>query len=309
LFTDDRRAFLGYRVESGVLVVSGEPVGPSEALPELLAGLGGFAEQRGLRLAVIGVGEALKPLFEQLGLRALYLGDEAIVDTAAFSLEGRAIRKVRQSVSRLEKAGYTTELTASSELDAGTVSELERVSAAWRARQAERGFAMALDTLRLDDNADTLILIARDQQARLAGFLHFVPSYGRAAVSLSLMRRDRETPNGLTEFMVVRAIEELRAHAIAEASLNFAAFARVLHSPHGRMQRLLGRGLGWASAFFQIESLYRFRPSSSLAGVPRYLMYEGTLNLPRIALAALWVEGQLPKPSLPRTAKRRHLTV
>ena len=58
LFTPDRGAFLGYRVESGVLVVSGEPVGPEEALPGLLTQLAEFAERRGLRIAALGVGAA-----------------------------------------------------------------------------------------------------------------------------------------------------------------------------------------------------------------------------------------------------------
>src|SRR5436190_10107715 len=111
LFSEDRRAFLGYRVESGVLLASGEPVGPAAAIPALLEQLGAFADRRGLRVAAIGVGEALKPHFEQLGLRPFYIGDEAIVDTAAFTLEGRPIRKVRQSVSRLEKSGSSCELT------------------------------------------------------------------------------------------------------------------------------------------------------------------------------------------------------
>ena len=31
LFSADRRAFLGYRVEAGVLLVSGDPVGPAES--------------------------------------------------------------------------------------------------------------------------------------------------------------------------------------------------------------------------------------------------------------------------------------
>src|SRR5438105_5924119 len=100
LFSRDRSAFLGYRVENRVLVVSGDPVGPPEALPELLAGLAAFAEARGLGIAALGVSESLRPSFEQLGLRAFYMGDEAIVETAVFSLEGRAIRKVRQSVAR-----------------------------------------------------------------------------------------------------------------------------------------------------------------------------------------------------------------
>ena len=75
---------------------------------------------------------------------------------------------------------------------------------------------MSLDAVRRDDHADSLVLLARDGDGRARGFLHFAPSYGRAAVSLSLMRRDRDTPNGLTEFMVVRAIEQLASARRAE---------------------------------------------------------------------------------------------
>ena len=163
---------------------------------------------------------------------------------------------------------------------------------------------MALDSVRIDEQADTLVLIARDSQARMRGFLHFVPSYGRAAVSLSFMRRDVETPNGLTEFMVAKAIDALRAGGIDEVSLNFAAFARFIHSPQGRLQRLLGYALRRADTVFQIERLYRFNAKFFPRWEPRYLMYEGALSLPRVALAALWLEGQLPKPRLRRTTRQ-----
>ena len=53
--------------------------------------------------------------------------------------------------------------------------------------------------------------------AQVRGFLHFVPSYGRKAVSLSFMRRDPETPNGLTEFLVARSIEAFRARGTEES--------------------------------------------------------------------------------------------
>lgn len=298
LFSEDRRAFLGYRIESGVLLVSGDPVGATDALPALLSQLGGFAERCGLRIAAIGVSERLRPLFAQLGLRALYLGDEAIVQTGRFSLEGRPIRKVRQSVSRLEKAGYRCELLDLGMLDEPTLSELERVSQKWRAGAAERGFSMSLDALRRDDQGDTLILAARDSSGRIRGFLHLVPAFGRSAMSLSVMRRERDTPNGLTEFLVVKTIEELRGRRVEELSLNFAVFARLLHSPHGILQRLLGRMISSADAVFQIERLYRFNAKFFPRWEARYLMHEGILSLPRTGLAAMWIEGHLPKPSL-----------
>ncbi len=297
LFSEDRRAFLGYRIESGVLLISGNPVGPADALPGLLSRLAKFAECRGLRIAALGVSERLRPLFAQLGLRSIYLGDEAIIETGSFSLEGRPIRKIRQSVTRLEKAGYGCRLLALSDLDEATLTELEGVSERWRAGSNERGFSMSLDTLCQEDHGDTLIVAARDADGTIRAFLHLVPSFGRQAVSLSAMRRDRDTPNGLTEFLVVKAIEALSDRGIQEISLNFAVFARLLHSPRGVLQRVVRRVLSFADAFFQIERLYRFNAKFFPRWEPRYLMYEGVFNLPRTALAALWIEGHLPKPS------------
>ncbi|HZE29041.1 MAG TPA: phosphatidylglycerol lysyltransferase domain-containing protein [Gaiellaceae bacterium] len=137
---------------------------------------------------------------------------------------------------------------------------------------------------------------ARLGEGDVRGFLHFAPSYGRPAVSLSLMRRDRDTPNGLTEFMVVRAIEQLRARGLSEVSLNFAVFARLIHDPDSRLERVAGRILLLADRFFQIERLYRFNAKFFPRWEPRYLVYERRLGFPRAGLAALWAEGQLPKP-------------
>jgi lysyl-tRNA synthetase class 2 len=298
LFSPDRAAFVGYRIENGVLLISGDPVGPDAALPALLRELSDFAERRALTIAALGVSERLRPLFEQLGLRSLYIGDEAIVDTGAFSLEGRAIRKVRQSVSRLEKAGFAVELRDVSSLDEATLAELKRVSREWRQGQPERGFSMAMDELCCADQADTLVVVARDSEGVVRAFLQFVPSYGRRAMSLSAMRRERTTPNGLTEFLLVRSIELLRERGVEEASLNFAAFARIVHEPHGIAQRVARRVILYGDRFFQIESLYRFNAKFFPRWEPRYFMFDGFSSLPRAAVAAARAEGHLPTPAL-----------
>jgi lysyl-tRNA synthetase class 2 len=160
---------------------------------------------------------------------------------------------------------------------------------------------MAMDSLACDQ-CGSVVVIARDADGAARGFLHLVPTYGRRAMSLSFMRRDPETPNGLMEFLVARGIELLRERGIEEVSLNFAAFARVMHSPRGRAERVAGRILSLANPFFQIESLYRFNAKFFPRWEPRYLVYEGALGLPRAALAVMWLEGQLPRP---RAMRRR----
>jgi lysyl-tRNA synthetase class 2 len=303
LFSPDREAFLGYRIENGVLVVSGDPVGSPASVANVIAEAVRFAERRGLRVAAVGVGRPTLELWQQAGLRAFYIGDEAIVDTASFSLEGRPIRKVRQSVSRLEHAGYAVRLHDVHRLDDALVAELEAVSTRWRGETPERGFSMAMDVVSCEQSG--LVVVARDRGGAARGFLHLVPTYGRQAMSLSLMRRDPKTPNGLMEFLVARSLELLRERGIDEVSLNFAAFARVLHSPRGGAERLLGRIVSLGNPFFQIESLYRFNAKFFPRWEPRYLVYEGALGLPRAALAVMWLEGQLPRPRMPG---RRALT-
>jgi lysyl-tRNA synthetase, class II len=299
-FSDDRTAFVGYRIENGVMLLSGDPVGDEAAIPGLLEQIQAFAQMRALKLAAIGASEMLCPLYEALGLRSIYLGDEAIIELNEFSLEGRPIRKVRQSVTRLKKAGYTSELLQLGDLDQSTLEQVEDVLEKGREGAPERGFSMALDTLRSDEHSETLLVLARDQEGAIRGVLHFVPCFGRPTVSLSFMRRDPGTPNGLTEFMVCGAVELLRDHGLNEMSLNFAAFAKYIHSPATPIERLLGWVAAKFNPYFQIESLYRFNAKFFPRWEPRYLVYQGALGLPRAGLAAAWAEGHVWKPALPR---------
>ena len=44
-FSEDQRAFVGYRIENGVLLLSGDPVGPDDAIRPLLARAGHVQRQ------------------------------------------------------------------------------------------------------------------------------------------------------------------------------------------------------------------------------------------------------------------------
>src|SRR5205814_6598977 len=112
---------------------------------ELLEEFRRVCHARGWRFALLSVRGELLPIARKLGLHAIKIGDEAVVRPAAFSLEGRAVRKVRQSVARLERAGYSFETVSAADVDAELRAELERVSDVWRGANAERGFSMAMD--------------------------------------------------------------------------------------------------------------------------------------------------------------------
>src|SRR5207247_11033910 len=113
-----------------------------------------------------------------------------------------------------ERAGYVSELATLGALDKGTLAQLEAISERWREGRAERGFSMALEGLRGMHLADSTVVVARDADGVVRGFLHFVPVSGAPVLPLNFMRRDRDTPNGLMEFVVVRAIQAYRERGI-----------------------------------------------------------------------------------------------
>jgi lysyl-tRNA synthetase class 2 len=295
LFSPDRRAYLAFQVEGGVVTVAGDPVGDVASVPGLVRSLADLAERRGLRIAVIGAGAATLDVWRGLGLRAVYLGDEAIIDTSRFSLEGRPIRKVRQSVTRLTREGYVAEVHRVGDLTPDEITTLDAISARWRGGRPERGFSMALEQISGPEQADCLVIAARDASGTVRGFLHFAPVYGQSAMSLAFMRRDPDTPNGLMEFLVCAAIERLRDRGFERVSLNFAAFGRLMRAPRNRRERLIGHVIRMGDRWFQISSLLRFNEKFFPEWEPRYLMCEGASGVARAGLAAAWLEGHLPR--------------
>ncbi len=295
-FSEARTAFLAYRVSGGVAIVAGDPIGPADTHCELVRDFLEFAHARGWRVAVLGVSEPSLGTYRSLGLRALYHGDEAVVDTATFSLEGRPIRKVRQSVHRLRAAGFEARALRPSEIDAAMRERLEEVARRWRGSAPERGFTMALDALFALGDDDAVFIVGSDREGREMGFLHFAISHAGGAVSLSSMPRLRGVPNGFNEWLICHSIEWARANGFRRVSLNFAPFAALL-APAGeltRMQRAQAATLRRVKGRFQLDNLLHFNRKFFPQWQRRFLVYERRRDLPRVGVAALAAEAYLP---------------
>jgi lysyl-tRNA synthetase class 2 len=301
-FTDDEAAFLAYRVVGGVAIVSGDPVGPPDRGPELVGRFVAHARDRDWRIAILGASQGWLPVYAAHGLHALYHGDEAIVDTASFSLEGRPVRKVRQSVHRLANAGFTAHALRPSEIPADMREELEAVADEWRGDQPERGFAMALDTLFALDDTQAVFLVGFAPDGSPAGFLHFALSPASRSLSLSSMPRLRSTPNGFNEWLICAAVEWAREHGYDSVSLNFAPFAALL-APEAVLsgtQELQRRALCALKGHFQLDNLLTFNRKFFPRFEPRFVVYERRRDLPRVGIAALAAEAYLPFQSARR---------
>ncbi|WP_190088698.1 phosphatidylglycerol lysyltransferase domain-containing protein [Streptomyces melanogenes] len=304
------KAAVAYRVVGGVSLASGDPIGDPEAWPGAIEPWLAEAREHGWTPAVMGASEEAGTIYARHGLDALELGDEALVETADFTLDGRAMRTVRQAYNRVKRAGYEVRIRRHADIPADEMSELLRKADDWRDGATERGFSMALG--RLGDPADgqCVMLECTDGNGDLRAVLSFVP-WGPNGLSLDLMRRDRESENGLMEFMVIELLQRAKEIQITQVSLNFAMFRSVFERGSklgaGPVLRLWRSLLSFFSRWWQIESLYRANAKYRPIWEPRFMLFEKSADLPRIGIAAARAEGFLEAPGLPKWLHRKHL--
>ncbi len=295
------KSCIGYRVLSGVMLAAGDPIGDPEAWPGAIHAFLDEAARHAWVAAVMGCGELGAEVWcREGGLTALELGDEAIVDVASFSLEGRAMRNVRQMVTRVCRHGYVAEFHRTGDLPRAQIDKLVRQADSWRGSPTERGFSMALGRVGGQDDGRCVIATATEDGV-LRAVLHFVP-WGPDGLSLDLMRRDRAAQPGLNDFLIVEAIKHAPELGVRRISLNFAAFRSALERGErigaGPVIRAWRRILLFMSRWFQIESLYKFNAKFCPDWVPRFMVFPSTRDTPRIGLAALEAEAFLVWPNL-----------
>lgn len=300
IFAPNGRAAITYRVEVGVCLASGDPIGDPRSWPAAIAAWLERCSEYGWTPGVMGASSTGAQAYREAGLGALQLGDEAILYPDKFRLSGAEMRGVRQAVTRARRAGLTVRMRRHRDLSAEEMAAVVQRADAWRDTETERGFSMALG--RLGDSADgdcLLVEAVEGDGETVTGMLSFVP-WGPNGLSLDLMRRSPQSPNGTVELMVSELLQQADTVGVNRVSLNFAMFrsafeegARLGAGPVARLWRAL---LVFFSRWWQLETLYRSNMKYQPQWVPRYACYDDARLIPRVGVASVIAEGFLVLP-------------
>jgi lysyl-tRNA synthetase class 2 len=303
------KACICYRVVSGVMLASGDPIGDPEAWPGAITAFLDEAARHAWAPAVMGCSELGAEVWCREGcLSALELGDEAIVNVADFSLSGRSMRNVRQMVNRVAKHGYAAQVRRVGDIPRKELDAIVKAADSWRGSQTERGFSMALGRIGASGD-DNCVLATATEDGVVRAVLQLVP-WGADGLSLDLMRRDKGAQPGLNDFLIVETIKGASGLGVKRISLNFAVFRAALERGErigaGPVLRAWRSVLIFMSKWFQIESLYKFNAKFCPIWQPRFFVFPSTKDAPRIALAALEAEAFLvwPRLELRRIARK-----
>ena len=299
VFAPNGRAAITYRVEVGVCLASGDPLGDPRSWPAAIAAWLTLCESYGWAPGVMGASATAAQAFREAGLNALELGDEAILYPDRFKLSGPDMKPVRQAVTRARRAGLVVRIRRHRDLSPDEMANVMRWADEWRDTETERGFSMALGRLGDPADGDCMLVEAVDQQDTVVAMLSLVP-WGTNGASLDLMRRSPQSPNGTNELMVSELCLQGEDIGISRISLNFAMFrsafeegAQLGAGPVARLWRAL---LVFFSRWWQLETLYRSNMKYMPEWVPRFACYEDARLIPRVGIASVIAEGFLVLP-------------
>lgn len=295
ILSPDRRAAIAYRYLMGVGLASGDPIGHPGAFADCIRAFVSHCDVRGWRPIVLLAGEDRLDLYDDLGFKVLYLGDEALLDVGDYSLAGRRRRNVRQAVSRAHNFGVTTEIVIEGDIDDTLRGQLLEVAERSRGQQRELGFTTALDEPLAVPHPEAVIAMARGAGGDPVAFQRYLPCKGGRCLSLDAMRRDPDAPNGINEAMIVHMLRSQGERGVRELSLNFVGFRTIIQGDVGLSPTAAGVGR-FVRTFnpFKVASLYRFAAKFEPRWEARYIAYRSPADIPAIGLAALTAEGFLP---------------
>lgn len=293
LFSPSGRSFIQYGVWKRSWVALGDPIGDPSEFAELAWEFVAQADRAGAWPVFYEVNRAHLPLYIDLGLTLLKLGEEARVELSKYSLEGGNRKPQRRIVKDCEKAGATFRVLSPSEVT-HRLGDLRAVSDQWLAgrKTREKGFSLGFFDEEYLSHFPVAVVEVSD---RIVAFANIWTSGGQGELSVDLMRYSEEAPRSVMEYLFIETMLWGKAQGYAWFNLGMAPLSgferRALAPVWHRIGSLLYRQ---GEHFYNFRGLRAYKEKFDPVWEPRYLASRAGLALPRILVhVAALVSGGL----------------
>ena len=292
--TADGASAVAYRVSMAVAITIGDPIGPRTTLEPAVDEFLAFCRKHDWLPCFYEVTAPNLAAYRARGLRTLKIAEEAVIPLATFDLRSPKLKKVRNSITKVERENPGIQVSL---LEAPLAEEVEDqlqvISEQWLTQKgmAEMGFTMGrFDPATL---ARQKLFVAQNG-VRVLGFVTW-RTFAEGGRALDLMRYAAGAPKGLMDFLIARSLLHFQKEGLQFASLSNAPLANV--SSEDELS-LLDRGVKLlfenVRGIYEYKSLFQFKKKFNPVWEGRYLAFPSLEMLPRIAVAILRVHRQRP---------------
>jgi len=294
-FSPSGRAFLAYRMAGSFAVVLADPVGPEEEIGGLIHGFRDCCEENDWKLAFYQTLPDFLPLYHEAGFKKMKVGDDAIVDLGAFSLDGKRMKHVRHEINQFEKAGIKPAYFEPPIPD-NIMAGIREVSEDWLKIPGRRERGFTVGAFSEAGVRGTPVFASVQPDGRILAFMNIIRSYAPGETTIDLMRHRRDAPAGIMDNLFAQLFERQRRNGFTRFSLGLAPMSGFREGEEaGKEERAVQSFLRRLNFIFSYSGLTEFKGKFATHWEPRYVIYRNVFDLPRLALALIRVSGLRPE--------------
>ena len=290
LLVADGRGLVAYAVRNAVAVACGGPLCAPGDVEASVRDFVAHCHKHGWSPCFYAVPEEDLPGHAAARLKSLRIGEEGLLDpgaVAAPAAPGGPPDAAALEVWRYDRAAA---------VDAVLDEQIVEVSDDWLAEREIGELHFTFGSFDLEELASLPVFVCGRPGGRIEAFCTWLPYADGAGLTLNLLRRRRDARAGAREVLLARALAQIAAAGVREASLGLvplAAEARADAGPFGLADRL--------GAIYRYDDLFALKDALAPRWEPRHLVYEGDADLPRVAVAVVDVHTTLHERSpIPR---------
>lgn len=294
LLFDDKRYFfseggsvIGYALVGRTAVALGDPVGPESDLPSAIQEFNRLCQKNDWLPVFYQTRPDTLPVYRQAGFETLKIGNEAIVDLEAFTLEGGTAKNYRNAVNKLSRAGHRF-VAYPPPLPDQVLEELRQISDEWLTEMHGTEKRFSLGWFTEEYLRSTPVGVVVTPEGWISAFANLVPAPQADEIAVDLMRRRREIESGTMEFLFVSLFQWAREHGYRHFSLGLSALSGTGEQPDAPIvERVMHFVYEHINQFYNFKGLHAFKEKFQPEWSPRYLIYPGAGSLSQAWLAVV----------------------
>jgi len=285
LFSESGKAFLAYGHARGFALALADPVGPDGEIGGLIGIFRDMCAGNGWRCAFHQARADHLAVYAREGFKKLKIGDDAIVDLAGFSLDGKRMKHLRHAVNQLETGGHAARYVDPPLPDA-LLEKIRSVSDDWLRipGRRERGFTQG--TFVPAEIRKTPVFLVERSDGGIEAFANIVPSYFPGETTIDLMRHRADVPDGVMDFLFIRLFARQKDVGFTRFSLGMAPMSGFREQEESSLEeRAIHDFFRRQDFLFSYSGLFQYKKKFATSWEPRYAVYRNVLDLPAMALA------------------------
>jgi phosphatidylglycerol lysyltransferase len=277
-FSENRKAFISYRIAGNFAVVLENPVAENnEEMQKCIREFDTYCWESGIKSIYYRVPEESLEVYHKLHKKDLFLGQEGILDLALFTLSGGNKKSLRNAINKVKEQGYKSTIYSPPVKD-GTLQKIKSVSDEWLNDTGRKEIIFSQGMFVWEELKQQTFLTVENAEEKIIAFLNIIPDYAKGEATYDLIRKTKDAPNGVMDFILIELFNYLKSQNFSFVNLGFAPISG-LDDPHTFPERSMKFAYEKIKSFSHFKGLREFKEKFEPVWHNKYLVYQDDYDL------------------------------